>query len=119
MAVGTRSKAPEIFHSDHGSEYLSDEYIATLRSHGITPSNSAKGKPWQNGHVESWNYRFKEELEDPNRFKAFEHLFEHLCSQVHLYNNGRIHSTLKMTPDAFHAKKMKELEEATELPKAA
>lgn len=119
MAIGTRSKPPKLFHSDHGSEYLSDEYIATLAMHEITPSNSAKGKPWQNGHVESWNYRFKEELEDPNRFKAFEHLFEHFCSQIHYYNHGRIHSALKTTPDAFHEKSLRESEEMIELPKAA
>ncbi len=119
MAIGTRSKAPTIFHSDHGSEYLCDEYVATLSHYGITPSNSAKGKPWQNGHVESWNYRFKEELEDPNRFKAFEHLFEHFCSQIHYYNHGRIHSALKMTPDAFYEKSVKESEALVELSKAA
>ena len=82
MAIGNRSHAPVFFHSDHGSEYLSEEYLDSLRANGITPSNSAKGKPWQNGHVESWNYRFKEKLEDPNRFKVFGKLFEHLCSQV-------------------------------------
>lgn len=119
MAMGTRSKAPTIFHSDHGSEYLSDEYLATLALYGITPSNAAKGKPWQNGHVESWNYRFKEELEDPNRFRVFEHLFEHFCSQIHHYNHGRIHSALKMTPDAFYEKSMKELGATVELQKAA
>jgi len=119
MAIGTRSKAPMIFHSDHGSEYLSDEYLATLALYGITPSNAAKGKPWQNGHVESWNYRFKEELEDPNRFKAFEHLFEHFCSQIHHYNHGRIHSALKMTPDDFYEKSMKRSRAANELQKAA
>jgi transposase InsO family protein len=119
MAIGNRSHPPMLFHSDHGSEYLSETYLATLKDHDITPSNSAKGKPWQNGHVESWNYRFKEELEDPNRFKVFEKLFEHLCSQIHFYNNERIHSALKMAPDAFYAKKMKELEEAERIPKAA
>lgn len=119
MAIGTRSKAPTIFHSDHGSEYLSDEYLATLAMHDITPSNSAKGKPWQNGHVESWNYRFKEELEDPNRFKAFEYLFEHFCSQIHYYNHGRIHSVLKMTPDDFYEKNMQESEELIAPQKAA
>lgn len=110
MAVGRRSKAPEIFHSDHGSEYIGEEYVSKLRELGITPSNSAKGKPWQNGCVESFNYRFKEEFEDPNRFDVFERLFQGLCSQFTGYNSERIHSALKMSPDAFHAKKMQELE---------
>lgn len=110
MALGKRSKAPTIFHSDHGSEYIGEEYVAKLKAHGITPSNSGKGKPWQNGFVESWNYRFKEELGDPNRFQFFEALFQELCSKVTEYNADRIHSALKMSPDAFHLKKMHELE---------
>lgn len=114
MAVGRRAKAPLIFHSDHGSEYIGDEYVTRLKELGITPSNSAKGKPWQNGFVESFNYRFKEEFEDPNRFDAFDKLFQGLCSQFTEYNSGRIHSALKMSPDAFHEKKMRELEEEKE-----
>lgn len=110
MAIGRRSEAPVIFHSDHGSEYIGEEYVSTLKGFGITPSNSAKGKPWQNGFVESFNYRFKEEFEDPNRFDAFEKLFQELCSKFTEYNSVRIHSALKMAPDAFHEQRMRELE---------
>jgi transposase InsO family protein len=119
MALGKRSKAPMIFHSDHGSEYISEEYVSKLKAYGITPSNSAKGKPWQNGFVESWNYRFKEELGDPNRFRAFELLFQELCSKVTEYNTDRIHSVLKMSPDAFHLKKSTELEAFPKVQEAA
>lgn len=114
MAVGRRSKAPTIFHSDHGSEYIGEAYVSKLRELNIAPSNSAKGKPWQNGFVESFNYRFKEEFEDPNRFDAFEKLFQELCSKFTEYNSERIHSALKMSPDAFHEKKMRELEQQKE-----
>ena len=41
MALGRRSKAPKIFHSDHGSEYIGEEFVANLKANGITPSNSA------------------------------------------------------------------------------
>lgn len=119
MALGKRSKAPIIFHSDHGSEYISDEYVSKLKEHGITPSNSAKGKPWQNGFVESFNGRFKEELGDPNRFPVFEKLFQALCSQFTTYNTQRIHSKLKMPPSAFYRLKMEELEGHKDLSKAA
>jgi putative transposase len=119
MAVGRRSKAPTIFHSDHGSEYIGDAYQSTLREFGITPSNSAKGKPWQNGAVESFNYRFKEEFEDPNRFDAFDKLFQELCSKFSEYNSRRIHSALRMSPDAFHAKRVCELETLETAPQAA
>lgn len=119
MALGKRSKAPTIFHSDHGSEYISEQYVSQLKTHDITPSNSAKGKPWQNGFVESFNFRFKEELGDPNRFEVFEGVFQELCSKFTEYNDGRIHSALKMTPNAFHEQEMQEREESVSLSKAA
>lgn len=119
MALGKRSKAPTIFHSDHGSEYISEEYVSKLKAHGITPSNSAKGKPWQNGFVESFNYRFKEELGDPNRFEAFDTLFQELCSKMNEYNAKRIHSALKMSPNAFHEQKEQELARSKDVSQAA
>lgn len=104
MAIGTRSKSPKLFHSDHGSEYIGEEYVTKLKDSGITPSNSGKGKPWQNAEAESFFFRFKEEFGDPNRFETFEKLFEGLCQQFKVYNTKRIHSALKMSPDAFYAK---------------
>lgn len=106
MALGRRSKAPQLFHSDHGSEYIGEEFVANLKHHGITPSNSAKGKPWQNGIQESFYFRFKEEFGDFNRFTTFDALFEELCRHFKIYNTTRIHSALKMSPDAFYEKAM-------------
>lgn len=114
MAVGQRSKAPMLFHSDHGSEYICDEYLIRLKELGITPSNSAKGKPWENGFVESFNYRFKEEFEDPDRFAVYDKVFQELCDKFTEYNSGRIHSKLDMTPDAFHQKMMREMKPGKE-----
>ena len=108
MAIGRRSKAPKLFHSDHGSEYISKEYVTKLQGHGITPSNSAKGKPWQNGVQESFYFRFKEEFGDFDRFKSFDSLFEELGRAFKMYNSERIHSALKMSPDAFYEKVMHE-----------
>lgn len=119
MAIGTRSKAPAIFHSDHGSEYIGDVYVTKLKEFGITPSNSAKGKPWQNGIAESFYFRFKEELGDPNRFDSFEKLFEELCRKFKIYNSERIHSALKMSPDAFHEKVLRENDVAKNSQKSA
>lgn len=109
MALCRRPKAPQILHSDHGSEYISEEFNAMLKEHGIEHSHAGKGKPWQNGFVESWNYRFKEEFGDPNRFEIFDKLFEGLCNKFAEYNGVRTHSKLRMSPDAFCAKKMLEL----------
>lgn len=102
MALLKRAKTPKLFHSDHGSEYLSEPYIAELQKHGIMPSNSQKGKPWQNGAQESLYNHFKEEFGDPNRFPYYERFFEALAAHVRYYNTFRIHTTLKMSPQAFY-----------------
>ena len=58
--------APEIAHSDQGSEYRSGLYLNLLKSSGVKPSMSQKASPWQNGHKESFYSGFKLELGTPN-----------------------------------------------------
>lgn len=108
MAIRSRKKAPRIFHSDHGSEYISETYVQELRGHGITPSNAAKGKPWQNGKQESFYNRFKEELGDLNDLPGVERLWERIGQQLHHYNTRRIHSQLRKSPRKYYLQKMKE-----------
>ena len=48
-AIGKREKSPNIFHSDQGSEYRSDELANILKKQNIKASMSKKSSPWQNG----------------------------------------------------------------------
>jgi len=91
-------------HSDQGSEYRSFSYKALARELGITISMSDKGSPWQNGQMESFFGRFKEEAGDINRFESLPELIEYIYQQVYYYNNKRIHTTLKMAPVQFKQK---------------
>lgn len=103
MAIGKRAKkVPLLFHSDHGSEYISEAFLTKLKEHGITPSNSAKGKPWQNGVQESFYRTFKEEFGNPNRFTDFADLLEALGQHFKRYNGDRVHRKLRMPPDMFY-----------------
>ncbi|RYG32036.1 MAG: IS3 family transposase, partial [Burkholderiales bacterium] len=43
-----------IHHSDRGSPYASDDYLAALRAYGMVPSMSRKGNCWDNAVVESF-----------------------------------------------------------------
>lgn len=106
MAISKRIRVPELFHADHGSEYISEALMTKLQEHGISPSHSHKGKPWQNGIQESFYHRFKQELGDVNRFPSIEKLIEALGQHFRTYNAERIHSALKMTPDLFYARAM-------------
>jgi len=89
---------PETVHSDQGSEYDSEDFVAFVKIIGATISMSDKGSPWQNGHQESFFGHFKGEAGDLNRFKMLGELIEYIYQQVYYYNNKRIHSVLKMTP---------------------
>jgi len=90
---------PEIVHSDQGSEYDSEDFLAFVRIIGAKTSMSHKASPWQNGHQESFFGHFKLEAGDLNRFETLGELIEYIYQQVYYYNHKRIHSILKMTPN--------------------
>lgn len=92
-------KTVEIVHSDQGSEYDSEEFIAFVAIIGAKISMSAKSSPWQNGHQESFFGHFKLEAGDLNRFQSLGELIEYIYQQIYYYNHKRIHSSLKMTPE--------------------
>ena len=94
-------RIPVIVHSDQGSEYDSEDFIAFVKIIGAHISMSAKGSPWQNSHQESFFGHFKLEAGDLNRFEQVGELIEYIYQQVYDYNHKRIHSVLKMTPVEF------------------
>lgn len=96
--------APEIFHSDQGSEFMAEAVTGFLEEKGIKISVSDKGAPWQNGYKESFFGRFKDENGDLNRFESLGELIEETYSYIHYYNHLRIHTSLKMTPFQFRRK---------------
>ena len=93
--------APQVIHSDQGSEYDSEEFTSFVQLIGAKMSMSEKGSPWQNGHKESFYSHFKLEAGDLNRFDAAGELIEYIYQQIYYYNHKRIHSVLKMTPVEF------------------
>ncbi len=99
-----RNKAPEIFHTDQGSEYKSKEFVNILQSLKIKASFSNKASPWQNGRQESFYQKFKLELGDPRNYSDLGELFAAISKQVFYYNNERIHTALKMPPSLFYLK---------------
>ena len=102
VALGRRSKSPEIFHSDQGSEYRSKDLSHILITQNIQASMSAKSSPWQNGKQESFYQKFKLELGHPSIYETRGELFEALALHIHYYNHRRIHSALKMPPAIFY-----------------
>ncbi len=83
-----------LFHSDRGSQYVSDEFRGLLKKWGIVASMSGKGQCWDNAVVESFFGSMKRELGDPiweSKDIARAAIFEYI--EV-WYNRQRRHSTL-------------------------
>ena len=87
--------APELHHSDRGSQYASEDYRGLLNQQGITCSMSRKGNCWDNAVVESFFSSLKMELVYERSFQTHEEakraLFEYIEAW---YNRRRRHSAL-------------------------
>lgn len=102
-AVRKRTRCPQLFHSDQGSEYTSQACLQFLAKHNFDPSWSPKGKPWNNGRQESFYVAVKWEFFKIylSHFKTLEELLEGIGKFIHYYNADRMHSVLKMSPKEF------------------
>lgn len=106
MALKRRHIPPDsdlIHHTDRGSQYTADDYLALLAQHGILVSMSGKGDPYDNAMMESFFATLRAELtelqEFPTRAAARVAIFDFI--EV-FYNRQRIHSSIEYTnPVAF------------------
>lgn len=53
--------APRYVRSDNGAEFIAGELQNWLRTKGITPIHIEPGSPWQNGYIESFNGKLRDE----------------------------------------------------------
>lgn len=96
VAVVKAGRFPNIFHSDRGREYLSQNGISYLENNGSKISVSDPGSPWQNAWSESFFLRFKGENGDLSRFETLGEFIEYVFEYLNYYNNLRIYTTIKM-----------------------
>jgi len=93
-ALKTR-RAPQLHHSDRGSQYASDAYQKELKAYGITPSMSRSGNPYDNATMESFFGTLKaEEVRGQtysSRHEARTAIFSYIEA---FYNTSRIHTSL-------------------------
>jgi transposase InsO family protein len=92
-----------IQHTDRGSQYTAQAYLALLKQHGIQVSMSDKGDPYDNAMMESFFSTLRAELTDLEQFAtrqaARTAVFEFM--EV-FYNRQRLHSSLGYrSPAAF------------------
>jgi transposase InsO family protein len=90
-----REEAPEIFHSDQGSQYSAMALRDKLEEHGIQPSMSHRGSCYDNAVVESFFKTVKAELIRLVRFNSREDARSKLFEYIEVfYNRTRLHSSL-------------------------
>ena len=85
---------PRYIRSDNGSEFTAKAVISWLTSNEIGPVYIGPGKPWQNGHNESFNGKFRDECLNREWFANLgeaQTLVEHWR---HHFNHERPHSSL-------------------------
>lgn len=105
-AITERQPAPGlVHHSDRGIQYASQQYTELLHIHGILPSMSRPGNPYDNAFCESFIKTLKREQIDVHKYQYIDELNAHLEEFIELYYNRlRIHSALGYkTPEEFEA----------------
>jgi len=105
----TRRNIPDppalIHHTDRGSQYTADDYLALLKQHRIQVSMSGKGNPYDNAMMESFFSTLRAELTDLERFPTRQLARTAMFEFIEVfYNRQRLHSSLGyMSPADFEA----------------
>ena len=85
---------PETIVSDNGTEMTSNAILRWQEEAGINWHYIAPGKPMQNGFVESFNGKLRDECLNETLFSCLSHVREVLEEWRHDYNHIRPHSSL-------------------------
>lgn len=94
MAIWTRKPANGlIWHTDRGSQYVSDSHLRIIQQHNIIQSMSRKGNCWDNAVAESFFNILKTELIHQQKFRTREEAKHAIFEYIEVfYNRIRIHS---------------------------
>ncbi|MCA6105449.1 IS3 family transposase [Bradyrhizobium australafricanum] len=102
--VVARRGKPGLIVSDNGTELTCNAMLAWCKETGIDWHFIAPGKPMQNGFVESFNGRMRDELLNETLFFGLDDARAKLAAWVADYNGERPHSSLQyLTPAAYAA----------------
>ena len=101
--IGRRGK-PGMIVSDHGTEFTSNAILAWSKDHRVDWHYIAPGKPMQNGYIESFNGRMRDELLNESLFFGLDHARSAVAEWVEDYNTVRPHSSIGYQSPAAFAK---------------
>jgi putative transposase len=104
QAIDLRQPAPGlVHHSDRGVQYASNAYVDLLLEHGVQPSMSRAGNPYDNARCESFMKTLKQEEIYTRQYRDRADLEAHIDQFIErYYNRRRLHSALDYrSPEAF------------------
>jgi transposase InsO family protein len=95
---------PGFIRSDNGPEFIADTIKKWLREKDVQTLYIEPGSPWENGYIESFNGKFRDDVLNRELFHSVKEAKVIAESWRLEYNNHRPHSGLGyMTPAAFAA----------------
>ena len=89
---------PEHIRSDNGPEFVSKVICRGLKQADVKTLFIAKGSPWENGYIDSFNGTLRDELLNHQIFLSFEEACRVIDRWRLDYNHHRIHSSLDYQP---------------------
>ncbi|MES2391392.1 MAG: IS3 family transposase [Acidobacteriota bacterium] len=104
QAIDLRQPPPGlVHHSDRGVQYACNAYVDLLTEHGIEPSMSRAGNPYDNAKCESFMKTLKQEEIYTRKYRNRADLEAHIGEFLQrYYNRRRLHSALGYrTPEQF------------------
>jgi putative transposase len=102
MIVGVRGK-PQMIVSDNGTEFTSNAMLMWAKDHDVNWHYIAPGRPMQNGYIESFNGRMRDELLNESLFIDLDQARWLIAAWVADYNTARPHSSLGYKTPATYA----------------
>jgi putative transposase len=112
-----RRGSPLFLRSDNGGEFVAEDLKTLLKGVGVSSRFIEPGHPWQNGFIESFHGRLRDELLDREAFVSLAETRVLLERHRVWYNRERPHSSLGyLSPEEFRQGWQQRQLEAAALP---
>ena len=108
---------PEIFNTDQGVQFTSNNFISVLQDHGIAISMDGKGRALDNVFIERFWRSLKQEKIYRLDLSSVKEAKDAITEYMEFYNNHRLHQSLGYeTPRSMHFRQEKKKIEVIETP---
>jgi len=94
---------PRAVRTDNGPEFTSRVFMAWAQAHGICHLLIEPGRPMQNGYIENFNGKFRDECLNEHWFETLSQARTAIAAWRQDYNEVRPHSSCRRMPPAKFA----------------